>query len=350
MDMQRLETLPPPPGVIASLQAGFSIVSSRIALIFLPLALDVFWWLGPRVSVGNWVRIILPIWTDFLRRNGAPSQQVASISANSSTFVDYVERLNWLGWIRTSPIGVPALMVDYPITVPGFTLSLPQTLPVYTPLGVQPAIQLPSLIFMMGFIILLTFIGWLGGGWYFRSVAGASLGEEELGISLIWTWLQTILLSVVWFVGLVVIVFPILILIGLLLEIHPLLAQAAFFIILFFLFWLVVPLFFMPHGIFVRRQNAFLSILSSLRMSRFTLPNSSMFVLSVFLLSRGLSYLWLVPSSESWLVLIGIAGHAFISTALLSASFVYYRNMNHWLQTVYERFQQMSRQSSIKKV
>jgi hypothetical protein len=119
---------------------------------------------------------------------------------------------------------------------------------------------------------------------------------------------------------------------------------------LFFLFWLVVPLFFMPHGIFVRRQNAFLSILSSVRMSRFTLPTSSMFVLTVFLLSRGLSYLWLVPSNDSWMVLIGIAGHAFISTALLSASFVYYRNMNHWLQTVYERFQQMSNRSSIKKV
>jgi hypothetical protein len=119
---------------------------------------------------------------------------------------------------------------------------------------------------------------------------------------------------------------------------------------LFFLFWLVVPLFFMPHGIFVRRQNAFLSILSSLHMSRSTLPNSSMFVLSVFLLSRGLSYLWLVPASDSWLVLIGLAGHAFISTALLSASFVYYRNMQHWLQIVSEQLRQMSNRSSMRKV
>jgi hypothetical protein len=193
-------------------------------------------------------------------------------------------------------------------------LSLPEEIPVQTPFGFQTVIQLPSFMIVLGTCLLLTLAGWLGGGWYFRSVAGASLGEEELGISLIWTWLQTILLSVVWLVGLVVIVFPILILIGLLLAIHPLLAQAAFFIILFFLFWLVVPLFFMPHGIFVRRQNAFLSVLSSLRMSRFTLPNSSMFVLSVFLLSRGLSYLWLVPSSRSGPVLLALPG-MFISDA-----------------------------------
>jgi hypothetical protein len=339
MDTQRLETLPPPPGVIASLQAGFSIVSSRIALIFLPLLLNVLLWLGPRLSVGQWYEGFFNHSLMLLRQNGFPARELAQYAENAPLVIGYFERLNWLVWLRTLPIGVPALM-----------LSLPEQIPVQTPFGLQTVIQLPSFMIMLGTCLLLTLAGWLGGGWYFRSVAGASLGEEELGISLIWTWLQTILLSVVWFVGLVVIVFPILILIGLLLAIHPLLAQAAFFIILFFLFWLVVPLFFMPHGIFVRRQNAFLSILSSLRMSRFTLPNSSMFVLSVFLLSRGLSYLWLVPASESWLVLIGIAGHAFISTALLSASFVYYRNMNHWLQTVYERFQQMSSQSSIKKV
>ncbi|HEU0297714.1 MAG TPA: hypothetical protein VFR47_33535 [Anaerolineales bacterium] len=336
--MQRLEALPPPPGVIASLQAGFSIVSSRIALILLPLFLDVMLWLGPRLSVGQWYEAFFNASLTVLRQNGFPARDMAIYTENAPLIIGYFERLNWLGWLRTLPVGIPALM-----------LGLPETIPVPTPLGLQDVIQLPSFMVVAGTLLLLTFGGWLGGGWYFRSVAGASLGEEEPAIGLIWTWLQTILLSVVWMIGLMVIVLPILFLMGLLLAIHPLLAQVAFFIILFFLFWLVVPLFFMPHGIFVRRQNAFVSILSSLRMSRFTLPNSSMFVLSVFLLSRGLSYLWLVPSSDSWLMLIGIAGHAFISTALLSASFVYYRNMNHWLQTVYEQFQKMSQRSSIRK-
>ena len=38
-------------------------------------------------------------------------------------------------------------------------------------------------------------------------------------------------------------------------------------------------------------------------------------------------------------VAVGIAGHAFITTALLAASFVYYRDMNVWLQTVFEKLQ-----------
>jgi hypothetical protein len=74
-------------------------------------------------------------------------------------------------------------------------------------------------------------------------------------------------------------------------------------------------------------------------MARFTLPTSGLFVLSIFLLSTGLNYLWSVPTDDSWMLLVGIAGHAFITTALLAASFVYYRDVNVWLQTVFERLQ-----------
>ncbi len=59
--------------------------------------------------------------------------------------------------------------------------------------------------------------------------------------------------------------------------------------------WIIVPIFFAPHGIYLRRQNAFYSIYSSFRMARFTLPTSSMFVLAVFVISQGLNYLWAVP-------------------------------------------------------
>jgi len=339
MDTQRLETLPPPPGVIASLQAGFNIVSSRIALIILPLLLNVFLWLGPRVSIGDWYTALFNESLTLLRQNGFPAQELAVYSENAPLILSYFEKLNWLAWIRTLPIGIPTLM-----------LNIPDQLPVATPFGLQSVVQLPSFIVIFGSVFLLTLMGWVAGGLYFQLVAGASLGEEEAGISLIRALVQTIFLSIIWSIAIVIVFIPLLFLIGLLGALSAILAQLAFFIILFFLFWLVVPLFFMPHGIFVRRQNAFLSIVSSLRMSRFTLPTSSMFVLSVFLLSRGLSYLWLVPSSDSWLMLVGIAGHAFISTALLSASFVYYRDMNDWLQTMYERFQQMGNRSSVKKV
>jgi hypothetical protein len=65
-----------------------------------------------------------------------------------------------------------------------------------------------------------------------------------------------------------------------------------------------------------------------------------MFVFSVFLLARGLSFLWSVPKNDSWMTLVGISGHAFITTSLLAASFVYYRDMNVWIQSALEQMQQ----------
>jgi len=121
------------------------------------------------------------------------------------------------------------------------------------------------------------------------------------------------------------------------------------FIAMMLSFWLIVPFFFMSHGIFTQKQNAFHSMLASLKMARFTLPTSSLFVFSVFILSTGLNYLWSVPSNDSWILLVGITGHAFITTALLSASFVYYREMNNWLKIVQERFQQVSQLSLTRK-
>jgi len=58
----------------------------------------------------------------------------------------------------------------------------------------------------------------------------------------------------------------------------------------------------------------------------------------VLLLSQGFNSLWVVPESNSWMMLIGILGHAFITTALLVASFVYYQDMFHWLEILLEKF------------
>jgi hypothetical protein len=72
-------------------------------------------------------------------------------------------------------------------------------------------------------------------------------------------------------------------------------------------------------------------------MIRFTFPTSGLFVLLVLAVSQGFNLLWSVPAASSWMTLIGIGGHAFITTGLLAASFIYYRDMSAWLQTVFEQ-------------
>ena len=56
MTVQTREAPAPPLGVIESLARGFETVSRRLGLILLPLALDLFLWTGPRLSINSLVQ------------------------------------------------------------------------------------------------------------------------------------------------------------------------------------------------------------------------------------------------------------------------------------------------------
>ncbi len=330
MNTQKLAELPPPPGVMSSLRAGFDTVSSHVWLILLPLLLDLLLWFGPRLSVDQLLGPFFQLVFNQMRITLTSSSDMQRFMAYQAALSEVVERFNLLslfGRLQAFPVGVSSLLA--------------QTMPIKTPFGSQAVVQVTSVPGLLGLAFLFTVVGWVAGGLYFRWVSGIALGNANriTMISLSWAILQTLILSVIWVVGLLLIFIPAMFILTFLTLFSPLLASAVLLIALFFSFWLIVPLFFTPHGIFVRRQNAFYSIFTSLKMARFTLPTSGLFVLCVFLLTTGMNYLWSVPTDDSWMLLVGIAGHAFITTALLAASFVYYRDVNAWLQAVFEQLQ-----------
>jgi hypothetical protein len=211
-------------------------------------------------------------------------------------------------------------------------------MPVQTPLGTSSVIQVNSFFTLLGWIVVLTFVGWMCGGIFFRWVSlVVTEPAKPVNLRLGQSILQTILLSVLYMMLALMIGTPVIVVLALVIAASPLLAQGLLLILGLLSMWLIVPVFFTPHGIFLRQQNAFSSISTSLRMARFTLPTSSLFVLSVLLIAFGLNFVWNIPSPASWMTLVGILGHAFITTSLLAASFIYYRDMQVWLQTVFEK-------------
>jgi hypothetical protein len=65
-----------------------------------------------------------------------------------------------------------------------------------------------------------------------------------------------------------------------------------------------------------------------------TLPKTALFFLIILLVSEVLDILWSTPKDDSWLILVGIAGHALVTTGMLAASFVYYRDADRWVDWV----------------
>jgi len=317
MDVSQKENLPPPPGIINSIKLGFDLIATNITAILMPLLLNLFLWLGPRLRMDglfNSVKTdVISIW----KSGGIPAED---IQRAMDLYENTIPRINLFWVFHTLPIGISSLFLPQGVS--------------QTPLG-DPAILQVSAASLMGWIFLLTFLGWVGGGLYFRSVAQLTMtGTNTPPMRVSRAIIQTILVSIFWGILSMLIGVPVFIVLSIVIQLKAFIANVLVLFLSLASMWVIVPLFFWPHGVFIKQQNVITSIFSSVQMMRFTLPTSSMFVLTVFLLTFGLNFLWSIPPEDSWITLLGIFGHAFVTTALLAGSFIYYRDVNLWLQSV----------------
>ena len=320
MEVSRIENLPPPPGIISSIKAGFDAIAARITAIFLPLALNLLLWLGPRLRMEEMFKSMEGDMVLFWQASRIPAEEIKKML---DLYEGMAQSINLFGLARTLPIGISSLFVV------GQGSSV-------TPLGVPAVWQVDVLTFPL-WIMFLVFIGWVGGAFYFRDVAWAALTEKITSIRAFQAVLQTILISILCNMILIAISVPVLLILIVAAQINAVLANLAVLFIALGSVWVLVPIFFWAHGVFLDRQNVLTSMLSSLQLTRFTLPTSSLFVLTVFLLSYGLNFLWRIPAQDSWVTLLGIFGHSFVTTALLAGSFIYYHNMSAWVKAVLEK-------------
>ncbi len=322
MKFPQEENITPPPGVISSLKAGFDLTANHLSILLMPILLDLFLWFGPRLSVNRLLALLGEQFKLLGKQNLAPAQELEQIQASLTSLMAL--DINLFSLLRTLPIGVSSIMAQAPTQE--------------TPLGTPVVHYLDNTFVLIFWIFILTVIGWFLGSLYFTWVAKVSLQKESHDIR--WAGkavFQSFLLSIVWTLVVMVLGTPLLIVFSLFAQISPTITQFAIVFLALFAMWLIVPFFFSAHGIFTRRENLFRSVMSSFHLSRYTLPSSSFFVLGVLLLSQGLNSLWLVPEPASWTMLVGILAHAFITTALLAASFIYFDNMYSWLEILLEK-------------
>jgi hypothetical protein len=251
---------------------------------------------------------------------------VTTVQTVQATWEGIASQFNLFMLLRTFPVGTTSLL--------SFETS------VQTPLGTPLGLDAGPLLGIIGWGMVLVLLGWIIGAVYYYWISVAALKPE---VRLLWKPLiQALLLSVIWMALLFFFGLPAMLVLSLITFLSPALGQIALFIGAMLLVWMLMPVFFSAHGIFTLQLNAFRSILSSLRMVRYTLPNTGLFLLAFLVINQGLNFLWNTPQQDSWWMLVGIVGHAFISTALLAASFVYYRDINVWLKTVFELLQRQT--------
>ncbi|GAB4539007.1 MAG: hypothetical protein Fur002_03430 [Anaerolineales bacterium] len=315
MDEFRAENAPPPPGIFQSIKAGFDAVSTHVGTLFLPMALNLFFWLGPRLQMTT---LLDSVKADMVKIWQGGGFSAADIQRALQWYQDGVSQINLFWMLSALPVGVGSLQF------------LPQA---RTPLG-DPALWQASEITLLGALCGLPLLGWLLGGLYFRSVAKLAQTEDHPLVGALRALSQTVLLALAWSALTFLLGIPLLLIFGALTQLTPALAGIAALFLLFASMWLIVPLYFWSYGIFLHRQNAFAAWLGSWKFARASLPLSSLFVTTIFILTIGLNSLWYISPPASWVTLLAVFGQSFTATALLAGSFIYYRDMSAWVKTM----------------
>ncbi|MCD6576717.1 MAG: hypothetical protein J7K66_01730 [Anaerolineaceae bacterium] len=319
MPIEKNEVKHDPPRMISSIVEGFNAVAGHIYIILFPMCLDLFFWLGPVVRVKNY---FLPLVVEAARVSSAAyGEQTAGLVENTrEVWSQLLDQFNLLFSLRTFPVGIPSLMISY--------------INNRTPLGNPLVIELESgnmiLIWFLVFLVTGLFLGSV----YFALVAKTAEGNGRplyFNEILKQTW-QVLFLSLILIAGFALLALPVSCLLSSVMLAVPSLGAFPFFLIGIVAVWALLPLGFSPHGIFSGSLKATKSIAASVRFVRRLMSGTGMFFTLLILIGYGLDVLWATPETDNWMLLVGIIGHAFISTGLLAASFIYYNEGIKWLE------------------
>ncbi len=312
--------LPEPPNVLKSIRNGFDAITKHLILLLFPIGLDLVLWFAPHLRMKTQIEGVIAEMNEVSALLSPEFGEM--VEAGQEIWVIAAERINLFITLRSFPVGIFSLFTSI--------------LPIENPIGNPIFWDVPRLSIAVIISLALFLTGLALGGLYFSSVRQAALFDEVKWRTILGEWprisIQSFLLSLMWFI--------------LFLGILGLGSCAAtgitFFsvslgqlvIILFGIvsFWLIFPLFFSPHGVFSQHQKAWKSMLQSIRLTNMTFFKTSLFIMLAILVNQGLNIVWQVPPENSWLMMISIIGHAFVTTGMLAASFVYYQEMIRWFE------------------
>ncbi|MBI4769281.1 MAG: hypothetical protein HY784_02430 [Chloroflexi bacterium] len=331
MNVQTQETPAPPIGVVESLTRGFETVNNCLWLLLLPLSLDLFLWLGPHLSIETLVQqmIVGPI-----RQLSPDPATRQAFNAALDLLTAFGQQFNLFSRLDTAPFGLPSLMAGRgPLASPaGPATTIPIT---------SPALYLLILVcfYLAGLLLGAMYLDWIARQVRGQAaVAGEAPPEGDRVQRVAAHWARFLIINLLLLVVAAVIGAPLLLATALLSALSPLLAQFALAGVLVVALWALVYVSFTLHGVVLAGQGVRAALWDSVRMVQWNLLSTLGLFTVMLAVSRGLNTVWNMPGDQSWYLLIGVAGHAYIATGLTTASFVFYVDRSRWWREARAQF------------
>jgi len=296
------------PKIFAAFRAGYETASKHLYLVLFPIVLDLFLLFGFRITVFELMQDVIQ---RFVLPPSATADLVASWEVLKSQLIEFFRYFSLTAFLRSFPVGIPSLL-----SVASFERN---------PLGEYQFIHLrePGTIVLV--ILAASLIGLFFAYLLFRLTARATTiqsgpPESILELRSLVSWLLIPIVSIIFAFF---VVLPAMLVISTIGAILPIFTSIGYFFLTVAIISLLLPVFFTPHLIILEKLTLPQALAASFRTVRLMNAKSTSFLFLAILVSYLTNMLWRIPSDDSWMLLVGIFGHALISIVILAASFHY---------------------------
>ena len=323
--------------IIHSLSSGFDTITKRIWLIFIPVLLDLYLWIGPRLSIYPLVKRALPLVAS--SPSASPEEQLV-LAEIVELLKQASQRFNAFSFLIIRKLDMPSLISPNPwLETLGITLNISSLVTFQAPEASflsrpLPVIEVRSEFVLLGLYILLSLVGMLIGCSYLGLIA-QEVRDTQVNVARVlrrvWIWwVRVTLIALLLFVGFLLLGVPLLVLVALVSVLSRNLAQLIgnFLIIssLWVGIWLYIYLFFFVNALIFNDTGILRALWDSFNVVRRNFWSTVGLMLLIGLIGAGFSIIWRMLSTNSWGTLLAIVGNAYIGSGLAAASLTFYRD------------------------
>lgn len=328
--MQNIERKPL--GVIDALSSGFALVARRPWVLLLPIAFNLFLWLGPQVNAKPIFDQAVAVLDAAIPATPTVSPEAQQgLDAMKSALQAMADNFNILNVAALFALGVPSLL--------GLeTLSTnPPSAPWFVAGDIGTLLALLALFALLGVLIASI---------YLETIARAIRREvpaQPFAPRVARAYWNTGALIVIALAGLLMLLSPFLIGATVVSLFSQGLASFVLILGMMLALWSILYMAFALPAVYVSGSNAVQAIWNSVAIFRYNSWSAMGLVFLVYLIQMGFSFVWQEFFGSAWGAFFNVIANAFLGSGLIAAAMLYYHDRFTWLTEVRQRIRQQQR-------
>ncbi|MBM3190358.1 MAG: hypothetical protein FJZ90_16775 [Chloroflexi bacterium] len=296
--------------VIDTLSAGFNATARKLWLLVIPVVLDVFLWLGPKLSIAPIIDRTITILREGLQvaaPSGGDATARETFEATMEMLRETLGRTNLFALLAWGRLGMPSVASTSPIN--------PENDQIISVSGIGPMLLLQAVIMAAGLLVACLFLVLLG-----CYAQGATPNLRRLPHQVLNAWLYMALIYIPF--GFVL-VFA--------LSFSLLIGPLSVFVGVFFL-WILLYISFVPQAISLGEENPLRALVSSFTVVRLNFWATLGLIALINVINTGLGLVWYRVFMRTAVgTLVAIVANAYVGTSLTFAAFYFYQDrLSRW--------------------